>query len=183
MYSFVLNTQMQDLNHLIAGLKSVIDQRNVSLILASSITGAIRKRVHEEGKAADGSQIGTYTAEYMKARTGNFGNSGRFSKGKNKGEVKDSGTISRGDNKGQPRPRYNRTNDTKVVLSLTRQQENDLGVVETPTGFGIGYKNSLNFEKSQWEEETYKKSIWALTTEEQQKAVQVIEEYIKDAIR
>jgi hypothetical protein len=75
----------------------------------------------------------------MKIRTGNYNNSGRKAKGKDKGGLKDSGSFSRGDKKGVPRPKYNRTSDTKVVLSLTRQMENDMSVIPAgPKSYGIG---------------------------------------------
>jgi len=68
---------------------------------------------------------------------------------------------------GTARPNYNRTADTKVILSLTRQMENDLSVVETSGGYGIGYLNPDNLKKARWCEETYKKKILSkLTTEE-----------------
>ena len=155
--------------------------------IASTLTGVIRDRVHTQGKASDGEQIGTYSESYMKVRTGNYGNSGRISKGKNKGEVKNAGVFSKGPQKGQARPKYNRTNDTKVVISLTRQQENDLGTnvadpVKTEGGYGIGFKNPENWEKSQHVEKLYKKPIWNLTKSEETLVQQIAEKYTEDAI-
>jgi hypothetical protein len=116
--------------------------------IASTLTGVMRDRVHVQGKDSNEQQIGTYTPEYMKVRTGNF---------------KSSKTV-RGVNKGQARKKYNRTSDTKVILSLTRQIENDMSVCERnpikiPYGYAIGYQDDFNYDKLLWCEETYKKKI------------------------
>jgi hypothetical protein len=150
--------------------------------VAFAVLPEMKKRVHVEGKDSTGSQIGTYSPGYMQLRTGNYQNSGRKTKGKSKGELKDAGTVSRGDRKGQPRPRYNRTGDTKVVLSLTRQMENDLSVLPSGSGYGIGYNNPDNFKKSQYNEATYEKKIWNLTADEKALAKQTSESYAKQIL-
>jgi hypothetical protein len=132
------------------------------------------RRIHKEGIASDGSPIGNYSAEYMKVRTRNFTNSGRISRGPNKGKVKDAGVISRGLNKGEARPKYNRDGSTTVIISLTRQLENDWSVIATTRGYGIGFLNSHNFDKSQWVEATYKRKIFAMTDSEKQFAIDKI---------
>lgn len=145
--------------------------------IALAVLPEVKKRVHVDGKDSSGSQIGTYSPGYMQLRTGNYQNSGRKAKGKSKGELKDAGTFSRGAKKGQPRPKYNRTSDTKVVLSLTRQMENDLSVLPSGSGYGIGYNNPDNFKKSQYNEQTYKKKIWNLTADEKALAKKTAENY------
>lgn len=55
--------------------------------------------------------------------------------------------------------KYNRTSDTKMIFSLTRQMENDLFLVagsnpeDVPIklndGYGIGFKNPLNAKKAE----------------------------------
>lgn len=154
--------------------------------MASTLTGVIRKRVNEDGQDSSGGQIGTYSPAYMKVRTGNYGNSGRYAKGKNKGELKTSGIYTKGPQKGQARPKYNRTADTKVVASLTRQLENDWGTnesdpIKTPNGYGIGFKNQLNYEKSQNVEKHFNKEIWKLTTGEEKIVSLIAEKYSADA--
>lgn len=79
--------------------------------------------------------------------------------------------------------KYNRTADDKVVLSLTRQMEQDLTVVELNPGYGIGYLNGDNFRKAMWLEEKYNKEILtALSEDEQQLAEAVAEEYIAELL-
>lgn len=130
--------------------------------IAVNIMPMIRKRVHVDGLDADGSQIGTYTKEYMKVRTGNF----------------QENTITRGKNKGQARPAYNRSADTKVILSLTSQMEQDMQVIKTDNGYGIGYSNEFNYNKAMWNEKRYKKNIWNLSADELDIMEAISERYI-----
>lgn len=49
---------------------------------------------------------------------------------------------------------YNRTCDTKMIFSLTRQMENDFfltesDLIKTSTGYGLGFKNLFNAEKAE----------------------------------
>jgi hypothetical protein len=131
-------------------LSALADKDKLLRGLAAGILPVVKTRVHEQGLDATESPIGTYSPGYMKVRTGDF----------------NSPVITRGKKKGEVRPNYNRSRDTKVIGSLTRQMENDLSVIETPDGYGLGYKNEFNFQKSQWLEETYKKKIWQLTPTE-----------------
>jgi hypothetical protein len=144
--------------------------------VATTLLGQVHDRIHEKGLDSEGSPIGNYTPGYMKVRTGNFENSPRFSKGKKKGEIKTPGTFSRGTHKGEPRPQYNRTGDTKVVISLTRQMENDFKVVATDQGYGLGYSNPDNLAKAGYVEATYKKKIFDLTASETELAIAVATE-------
>jgi hypothetical protein len=153
--------------------------------VAFAVLPELKKRVHVQGKDSSGSQIGTYSKSYMVLRTGAYQNAKRVSKGSNKGKLKDAGTFTdrTGEDKvGKPRPKYNRTSDTKVVASLTRQMENDLSVMPAGQGYGIGYNNPFNYQKSQWVEETYKKDIWELTKEEKELAIHVANEFVKQTL-
>jgi len=40
--------------------------------VATSLLGDVKNRIHEDGKAADGSQIGTYSKGYMVVRTNSY---------------------------------------------------------------------------------------------------------------
>ncbi|HEV2352837.1 MAG TPA: hypothetical protein VGR89_01230 [Puia sp.] len=139
--------------------------------VATSMLAEVHDRIHESGLNSSGAPIGTYSPGYMKVRTGNFGNAQRFSRGKHKGDVRTAGVFTKGTHKGEPRPNYNRTSDTKVVASLTRQMENDFKVVATGRGYGLGYSNDENFNKSQYVEATYEEKIFDLTEEEREKSI------------
>lgn len=147
--------------------------------VALDLIPMIHERIHVDGKAADGSQIGTYSNEYMKVRTGIFGNAGRFKKGKNVGKNKNAGTHTKGGNKGAARPQHHRSGDTKVILSLTRQMENDYAVVAGEVGWGIGFNNSHNADKARWNDERYGHKVYDLTKEELAFAVARTEKLIE----
>lgn len=69
-------------------------------------------------------------------------------------------------------------NDSKVIISFTRQMQNDMQVVETPTGYGIGYSNQINADKVIWVESTYDKKIFAATQEEKKEIQKLASAYI-----
>ena len=77
--------------------------------------------------------------------------------------------------------KYNRSKDTKVIVSLTRQLENDWAVIATKAGYGIGFKNKFNLQKARWVE-VKKGVIFSLTTEEQQYASDFISHYTQQAL-
>lgn len=158
--------------------------------VALTVLPELKQRVHRDGKDSEGNQIGTYSPGYMKVRTGDYKNSAKISRGENKGKLKDAGKFTKGTNikvfgtivedtpkAGLNRPRYNRGPETKVILSLTRQMENDTSVIQTENGYGIGYLNPFNFQKAMWCEATYKKPILTkLTKEETELAAKVANE-------
>lgn len=150
---------------------------------ATTVLFLMKDRIHSKGLDATGKPIGTYSKSYMKIRTGSFANAKRITKGANKGKLKDAGVFTdrtirldkktgvfSGEEKvGTARPKYNRTSDTKVILSLTREMENDMKVISLKSGaYGIGFSNTHNYNKSQWAEAQYKRKgkIYALSTEE-----------------
>jgi hypothetical protein len=167
--------------------------------VALAVLPEVKKRIHIEGKDSNGNAIGTYSPGYMKVRTGNFINSGRFVKGKNKGQLKDAGVktkqqvatpfgksryaVQNIEADGIARPNYNRTADTKVIISLTRQLENDWSVIANGTGYGLGFNNADNFKKFRWCEATYKKDIGKTTTSEKEFAVQVAQQFTSEFLK
>ena len=150
-----------DLQHKIAGLQESQND-GVMRVVASSMLAVVHDRIHEQGLNAEGGQIGSYSPGYIKVRTNDF-----LSK-----------TIVRGPKKGQARPVYNRTSDTKVVISLTRQMENDFKVIATDKGYGLGYSNEENVKKVGYVEATYGEKIFALTDAEIETAIGVAKDEI-----
>jgi len=154
------------LGQITGGLELLKDKEYLLRPLAVELIPMMTERIHQKGLASDEKPIGTYTPEYMKVRTGDYGNSGVYTKGPKKGQKKDSGVFTKGKNAGQPRPKYNRSSDTKVIISLTRQLENDWAVLENGPGYAIGFLNEINFKKAGWVEETYGKKIFDLSQTE-----------------
>jgi hypothetical protein len=112
----------------------------------SGVFPTLKKRIHTEGKDSSGNQIGNYTPEYMKVRTGKWKYKGR---------------------------NLNRTGDNKVIISLTRQMENDMSILINNRIYAIGYKNEINRKKVDWVTNTYGKNIFNLTEQEKQLALQI----------
>lgn len=108
----------------------------------------MKMRIHEKGLSAGGTQIGTYSSEYLKYR----------------------------------QAKHQRSADTKVIVSLTRQLENDWSVIATSKGYGIGFKNPFNLQKARWVEEIKEVKIFELTKEENQYASDLINQLVKDAL-
>lgn len=178
----------QVVSKLITNVNKVASPDGIDKMLRSmavSTAGDMAHRIHTEGKKADGSQIGTYSKEYMKVRTGQFTTNKRVSKGKKKGELRTSGVFTKGKNKGSARPKYNRTDDTKKVYSLTRQMENDFGLketkepIKTATGYGVGFKNPVNAQKAEWQKEY--SEVYKLSEQEKQKVRDIAEDFIENA--
>lgn len=187
-------------------LESLAQNDKMLRTAATTVLGLMKKRIHEDGLNANGKKIGTYSKGYMKIRTGDFKNATVFKQGKNKGKRKDAGFFtkkkttfftqededtvsSRGafikiESQRKPRPRYNRTNSTTVILSLTRQMENDMKVIAIGNGYGIGYTNKFNFLKSQYTEATYKMEgkIFSLSAEEKHAVTEIVKKFTADAI-
>lgn len=179
-------------------LSALVDKEKMLKACAVGIMPVIKDRIHVDGKASDGNQIGTYSEGYMKVRTGNFRNSGKISKGKNKGKLKDSGVITKRristpfgkskfafqdiEDEGIFRPKYNRSTDTKVVASLTRQLENDYITEPTENGYGIGFSSPTNMEKADHVEATYKKKIWDTTEQENDLIIDIAQEFISNEL-
>jgi hypothetical protein len=70
--------------------------------------------------------------------------------------------------------KYNRFKDPKVVVSLTRQLENDWSVIATPKGYGVGFKNSFNLDKARWVEQIKDRIIFSLSETERQYTISFI---------
>lgn len=177
-----------NINDVIAGLqKNIMAITSTSEIprgVATSLLPIVKTRIHEDGLDADGKPIGKYSEGYMAVRTGLFQSNDKYKSGKNKGKQKPSGVFTKGKDKGAPRPNYNRTSDPTVIISLTRQLENDFKVVSTASGnYGLGFINQHNFDKSQWVEKTYGKKIFALTDEEKTKASEVAQSIANEMLQ
>jgi hypothetical protein len=170
-----------------------IDVDAMTKEMATTTVGMMRDRIHGKGLASDGSGIGTYSAGYMNVRMGNFRNSGRVSRGKNKGKAKNAGTHVRGASKGSQRPKYNRSASTDVILSLTREMENDFGAFKnSDNNWSIGFIRNPNrgtgikfthVDIAQNAERIYGKHIYSLSGDEQTAIDLVLDRYLVNALK
>lgn len=121
----------------------------IALEVATALLGPVKARIHNDGLAADGSEIGTYSNAYLKERI----------------------------------RKYNRTSDAKVILSLTRQMENDFTVQAVGSNsYGLGYNNSKNYEKAIWNDNRFGHTVYALTKDEEKIAMEIAKDALINAI-
>jgi hypothetical protein len=78
--------------------------------------------------------------------------------------------------------KYKRDASSKVIVSLTRQLENNWSVIATQNGYGIGFLNPFNLQKARWVEGIKDKTIFALSKSETQYVVERINELVSDAL-
>lgn len=184
-----MNTNLSEvLSNIGQGLKTIMDPNYLLRPLAIETIPLMTERIHKEGKASDGGQIGTYSNGYLKVRSGQFRNAGKKNSGvKTKqrvatpfGSLKYVYLNIEGDK--IKRENYNRGSDTKVIVSLTRQLENNWSVMETQKGYGIGFTNPFNADKLRWVEEQKGKVIGHLTTEELEYVSVRLNELVADAL-
>lgn len=160
-----------------------VNIKELTAIQASTLMAEMKKRIHKLGKASDGGQIGTYSKGYMAVRSGIFKNSGKQSKGVNTVKVSNAGKKTKGKSIGEPRKKYNRGTDPKVIISLSRKLEESYVLVPIQNGTGIGFSTNESFLKSQYVEKTYKKPIFKITKEERQLIFEAGQEYINETLK
>lgn len=78
--------------------------------------------------------------------------------------------------------KFSRSGDTKIIVSLTRQLENDWSVMATPKGYGIGFLNSFNLQKARWVEENKGKIIFSTSVSERNYAIERIQEITREVL-
>lgn len=75
-----------------------------------------------------------------------------------------------------------RGGDRKIIVSLTRQLENDWAVLGTTNGYGIGFNNPLNTKKAGWVEAGKSKIIFNLSDPEKTYLKERLKELVDGAI-
>jgi hypothetical protein len=78
--------------------------------------------------------------------------------------------------------KFKRSGDKKIIVSLTRQLENDWAVLATQQGWGIGFNNPLNAQKMIWVEEQKGKKIAALADSEKDYAINKLKKLIDEQV-
>lgn len=131
-----------------ARLAKLGDKEYIPRTLSFDLIDLMTKRIHIDGGAADGSQIGSYNSQYLRLR----------------------------------QKKFSRSSDNKIIVSLTRQLENDWSVIATDRGYGIGFLNPFNFQKARWVEENKGKKIFSLSSSEQQYVNDTVTQLVKDAL-
>lgn len=73
--------------------------------------------------------------------------------------------------------KYNRSGDSNIIWSLTRQMEQDTVPIADGDTYGIGFNNSHNFDKATWLEEK-NPGVYDLSEDEISIAEDTITEYL-----
>jgi hypothetical protein len=145
-----IETNIGQISKVIADrLKKLQDKEYLLRPVCFGLIDKMTQRIHIEGRASDGGEIGNYSTEYLKRR--------------------------------QRKP-LNRTADPKIIVSATRQLENDWSVIATDVGYAIGFLNEFNLQKARWVEENKGKKIFSLTEDETRYAVDYLNELTTDAL-
>lgn len=122
--------------------------------LAVTTAATMRERIHEEGKAANGANIGIYSKEYMKVRK----------KNNRTGDKKVILSLTR-------------QMESDFTLGVNNSEPTKL-----PNGYGVGWKNQLNADKAGYLEIKYKKKIFAMTNKERADAARIVYAFVKSHI-
>lgn len=196
MATISITTNLKDvLGQVTDKIKLLLDPLTLLKPAAQEAISLIHPRIHVNGIATDGGQIGLYSPGYLAIRSGVFQNTQRISRGVNKGKPKKgnagtftdatiklnkkTGVFSGLEKVGLPRPVFNRGTDPKVIISLTRELESDYVTVPIDDhSYGVSFNNPFNLEKAANVERIYNKKIFPLTTEEEGK----IGEFIQDLV-
>lgn len=78
--------------------------------------------------------------------------------------------------------KFQRSADKKVIVSLTRQLENNWSVIPTPKGYGIGFLNPFNLQKARWVEQQKRTEIFSLSANERDYAIEFINEKVNETL-
>lgn len=136
---------------LIDDINKMLNSERAGLAATNSVFVAQKKRIFQDGKAVNGTEIGQYSTKPISVSKKN--------QPRNTGKTRFSG--------GYREYKSMIGQGTKVNLRLTDQMMMDLGTtVIGPKEWGIGFNNEFNAKKSGWNEEHFKKDIFATSDEE-----------------
>lgn len=150
MANITIQTNLTEVaDRLIERLNKLKDREYLLRPVCVDMIDLMTKRIHIDGVASDGGQIGTYSNGYLAYR----------------------------------QKYHQRTKDTKVIVSLTRQLENDWAVIATKDGYGVGFKNKFNLQKARWVEQIKDKNIFSLAANELSHARKLLATLTNDALK
>lgn len=130
--------------------KSILDDRKFRVALSTTLS-VHKPRIFQQGLAADGSPIGTYSTKpasiSKKRQSRQTGHT--YFKG---GYSQYHGEIGKG--------------SSKVILDNFGVMKADYGLQGSNGDYGFGFQNDFNADKSVWNEDHFKKPIFQLSEQE-----------------
>ena len=170
----MITIDVSDLTKYIAQLKEANLVGQVTRITAFSGLSILKNRIHEQGKAADGGDIGIYSTSPIYVGKKAVGGGSIKPVGKY-GET----IFKSGEKKGQPhkteyfpegykgyKTKIGRNQTGKVNLSLSGQLNQQTTVIPNNKDWGIGWEDSEKYKRAKALEKKYGKVIWGFTDRE-----------------
>lgn len=146
--------------------RAVLDDRNLRVALTTTLSEH-KARIFQRGKAADESQIGTYsTVPASISKKNQAKNTGKTYFKRGYAEYK----SAIGKNPGY------------VILRDKDQMMSDYGLQGSAGEYGFGFQNQFNADKSGWNEDHFDKSIFALSEKEGDIVINVLSDLTFKAI-
>lgn len=155
-------------------------------LASESVRGLMLTRIHEDGKAADGSQIGTYSTKPMYANPETTPGATFTPEGKTGRRVFESTGANHKTKyfdtgyKGL-RNAIGKQSDS-VNLNMSGIMQNTFMTMPTQDGYGLGWESDEMLNRARALEVKYGRPIWALTAEESAALTDVLKEKIQNGI-
>lgn len=130
---------------LIDKVNNAIRSERIMRIAINSVLAVHKPRIFEKGLDGSDTKIGTYSTNPISISKKN--------QARNTGKTYFKGGYAEYKKEVGKNPGY-------VNLRNTDQMMQDYGLRINGQSFGLGFQNKLNYNKSQWMEEKYKKSIF-----------------------
>lgn len=142
---------MNEISSLVQRLNNEIrSEKNMRIALSTTL--AIHKpRIFERGETAGGSKIGKYSTKKASIS--------KKSQARDTGKTYFKGGYSEYKSDVGKNPGF-------VILRNTDQMYADYGIVSSGNGFGFGFQNEFNANKSGWNEDHFNKDIFQLNDKE-----------------
>jgi hypothetical protein len=132
-------------------IERVVKSDKTNRTALTTVLAVHKKRIFNDGKDADGSQIGTYSTNTISIAKKN--------QARNTDQTYFKGGYSEYKSAIGKNPGF-------VNLRNTDQMMMDYGLIVSGDDYGLGFQNEENYNKSQWMEEKYKKPIFEPSNEE-----------------
>ena len=170
--------------------QGVANHSKIARIASESILSEVVERIHTKGLASDNTAIGKYSTKPIYVSTSsNVGSKKAFGApvGKTGVDMFKSGKKHRSryfqGGYNEFKTSIGRNQLGSVNLTLSGQMQNQLAVLPTNGGWGIGFQNAELLKRAvMFETQKYKKQIWALTADEKNMLKEVITFEVKNAI-
>lgn len=117
----------------------------------TTVLAVQKQRIFQQGRDSSKGQIGTYSTKPISISKKN--------QARNTGQTRFPGGYAQYKSAIGKNPGF-------VNLRNTDQMQMDYGIVVSGDNFSFGFQNAINYQKSEWLQDKYKKDIFPLTDDE-----------------